>query len=70
MIESACRHGPRLIHVTRVSPHRGEAERSRAALVSAALQAWEGEGGAPFEPRTRASCPRPIAQMPDQAGIA
>jgi hypothetical protein len=70
MIESACRHGPRLIHVTHVSPHRRDAERSQAAVVSAALRAWEGEGGAPLESRTRASCPRPVAQMPDQAGIA
>jgi hypothetical protein len=50
--------------------HRREAERSQAALVSAALEVWEGEGGAPLEPRTRARRSRQVAPAPDRAGIA
>jgi hypothetical protein len=75
MIESSRTHGPfdsRYPHKhSRLTFVPASARRTtgEAALVSGALQAWEGEGGAALEPRTRSRRSRPVVQAPGQAGI-
>jgi hypothetical protein len=47
-----------------------ETHRREAAFVSASLQAWEGEGGAPLEPGAPSRQARAAAQAPPRAGVA
>jgi hypothetical protein len=63
----AYRNGSQAFELYRNGSQAYETHGREAGLVSAALEAWEGEGGAPRAPSRRT---RPVAQAPDRAGIA
>ena len=66
----AHRNGSQAFELYRNASQACETHRREAALASASLQAWEGEGGTPLEQRAPSRRARAAAQAPARTGIA
>jgi hypothetical protein len=66
----AYRSGSQAFELYRNGSAAYETHRREVAVESAALQEWEGEGGAPREPGAPSRRARPVAQAAARAGIA